>query len=340
MGRDTDSTGRGARRWALALTLASLVLLAGCSGSGGDAAMQATSGQNLDVSSDAEATQRASDGEGGAGASSDAVAARNRALIRTGTVGVTVDDYDEARRNLTRRTERLGGFVSDSSQQVNRRGNQTWTNGKLVLRVPKDNFSALVARAKGTGEVREASTSTKDVTKKLVDIEARLKNLKAQREELRDLYAEANDTENVLEVRERLSEVQSEIEQLEAQRKSLNRQVAYSTLTVRLHEQPPERTAEPSAAWYDTGLAAAFVSSASGVVVVARGLAVGTAYALPYLLAFGVPVVGVVALWRRRRSGGSSAANLPDAPDASAGSDSSAELDSPTVGDSEDEDRD
>ncbi|WP_135851018.1 DUF4349 domain-containing protein [Halorussus salinus] len=319
MARDSVLGGGGARRWALALVLASLVLLAGCSGSGGDAAMQATSGQNLDVSTDAEATQRASDG-GGTNSQSDA-AARNRALIRTGTVEVTVEDYDDARRNLTRQTERLGGFVSDSAQQVETRGNRTWTNGKLVLRVPKKNFSALVARAKATGEVRAASTSTKDVTKKLVDIEARLTNLKAQREELRDLYAEANDTENVLEVQERLSEVQSEIEQLEAQRKSLNRQVAYSTLTVRLHERPPEQTAQQSAAWYDTGLVAAFVSSASGVVVVARGLAVGTAYALPYLVAFGLPVVGVVALWRRR-SADSSGADLPDAPESPEGGES------------------
>src|SRR6056297_1121395 len=173
MARDSVFGGCDARRWALALALASLVLLAGCSGGGSDAAMQATSGQNLDVSSDAG---------GGTNANGDAVAVRNRALIRTGTVEVAVEEYDDARRNLTRQTERLGGFVSDSAQQVETRGNRTWTNGELVLRVPKDNFSALVARAKATGEVREASTSTKDVTKKLVDIEARLTNLKAQRE--------------------------------------------------------------------------------------------------------------------------------------------------------------
>ncbi|UPW00066.1 DUF4349 domain-containing protein [Halorussus gelatinilyticus] len=323
MARDSESGG-DARRWALALALVSLVVLAGCSGGGGsDAAMQATSGQNLDVSSDSKATQRASDGGGGGtNAQSDALAAQNRALIRTGTVEVTVESYDEARRTLTRETERLGGFVSDSAQQVNRRDNRTWTNGKLVLRVPKENFSALVERAKATGEVREASTSTKDVTKKLVDIEARLANLKAQREKLRDLYAEANDTENVLEVQKRLSEVQSEIERLQAERKSLRRQVAYSTLTVRLHERPPERNSDPNAAWYDTGLLSAFVSSAGGVVVVARGLAVGAAYALPYLLAFGVPVVGAVALWRRRRAGDSSGADPPDAPESPDGGES------------------
>ncbi|UPV74018.1 DUF4349 domain-containing protein [Halorussus limi] len=305
---------RDTRRWLLALALASLVVLAGCSGSGNDAAMQATAGGNPDLSNEEKATQ--SGGGGGANSNGNAVQAQNRALIRTGTVEVTVNDYDAARRNLSREVERLGGFVSDSTQQVNKRGNRTWTTGELVLRVPKDNFSALISRAKQTGQVREASTSTKDVTKKLVDLEARLQNLKAQRQKLRDLYAAANDTENVLEIQKRLSEVQSEIERLEARRKSLNRKVAYSTLTVRLNERPPEGpSTSDTESWYDTGLLSAFVSSAHGVVVVARGLAVGLAYGLPYVLAFGLPVAGVVAFWRRRRSDDSAGADLPDAPD-------------------------
>jgi hypothetical protein len=309
---------RDTRRWLLALALASLVVLAGCSGSGGDAAMDATAGENQDLSSDQQATDSGGSAAG-ANSNGDAMQARNRALVRTGTVEVTVDDYDDARRNLSRETERLGGFVSDSGERVNKRGNRTWTTGELVLRVPKENFSALVTRAKRTGEVREASTSTKDVTEQLVDVEARLENLKAQREKLRDLYESANDTENVLEVQERLSEVQSEIERLEAERESLKRKVAYSTLTVRLNERPPERTSTTgdTDAWYDTGLLSAFVSSAHGVVVVARGLAVGLAYVLPYALAFGLPVAGVVAFWRRRRSDDSPGADLPDAPDSS-----------------------
>ncbi|WP_137286765.1 DUF4349 domain-containing protein [Halorussus salinisoli] len=313
---------RDTRRLLLAVGLAALLVLAGCSGSGGDAAERATAGSDAGLSNDEAAKETGASDESNA-----EFQASQRELIRTGTVSVEIDDYDDARRNLARETRRLGGFVSDSSEQVHARGNQSWTTGKVVLRVPKENFTALVSEAKRTGEVREASTSTEDVTEKLVDVEARLENLKAQREKLRDLYEEANDTENVLEVQERLSEVQSEIEQLEAQRQSLERKVAYSTLTVRLHERPPEseNPDDDHDAWYDTGLVSAFVSSAHGVAVVARGLAVGLAYAMPYFLAFGVPIGGVVALWRRRRSGGSAGADLPDAPE------------SPEVGDSSEE---
>lgn len=304
---------RETRRLLLAVSLALLVVLAGCSGGGSDSlkgeqsAATVSGGEQQDQSADTSN----SDVQG-----QDAQV-RKRALIRTGTVSIEVDDYDAARRNLTQETRQLGGFVSDSSEQVHTRENQSWTTGTLVLRVPKENFSTLLSKAKQTGEVRKASTSTKDVTEKLVDIEARLKNLKAQRERLRGLYRNASDTENVLEVQERLSEVQSEIERLEAQRKALKREVAYSTITVELNEPRPEPTTEDtdSEKWYETGLLAAFLSSVNGVVVLFRGLAVGVAYAMPYVLALGVPIGGAVAVWRRRQSGHAGGTDLPNVPD-------------------------
>jgi len=319
---------RERRQWVVPVALALLLVLAGCSGGGSDA-MDATAGGELagqDVEKQSASTSGPNDEESTDGSAK--FQASDRTLIRTGTVEVGVEDYDAARQNLSRETRRLGGFVSDSSERVHTRGNRTWKTGKVVLRVPKDNFSTLVSEAKRTGEVEEASTETQDVTKQLVDIEARLNNLKAQREKLRDLYEEANDTENVLEIQERLSEVQSEIERLEAERKSLKRQVAYSTLTVRLNERPPERDrpADEGDSWYETGLLAAFVSSAHGVVVVLRGLSVGLAYALPYVLAFGLPIGGFFVLWRRHRAGDTAGADPPESPQ------------SPEVGDSSEDD--
>ncbi|WP_115863403.1 DUF4349 domain-containing protein [Halorussus litoreus] len=298
---------RDRRRWLIAVALVLLVALAGCSGSGGGDAggggAPATAAAE-DVQDQGTAAEKSGDGEraGSADYGAQDGQTRQRALVRTGTVALTVDDYDATRRNLTQRTRAYGGFVSDTGEQVHTRENRSWTTGELVLRVPKENFSALLEETKRAGEVREASTGTKDVTDQLVDLGARLENLRNQRDQLRELYEEANETETVLQIQERLSEVQTEIERLEAQRESLRQRVAYSTLTVGLNEPEPESSAtvDPDK-WYETGLLSAFVSSARGVVVVARGLAVGLAYATPYLLAFGVPVVGAVAFWRRRQ---------------------------------------
>jgi peptidoglycan hydrolase CwlO-like protein len=284
------------KRVVLALLLASLVVLAGCSGSGGDAAESAADASY-------QATQAAGGDGGGAesGESADrsAYQSQDRALIRTGEVSLTVGDFEAARSNLTAATERRGGFVGDTAERVRGSENRTWTVGELTLRVPAENYSAVLERVKAEAEVRSASTHTKDVTDQLVDLDARLETLRAERDRLRELYESANDTETVLAVQRELSDVQTEIERIEAQRESLERQIRYSTITVELAEERPDAPATEPSAWYDTGLLAAFLESVNGVAVVLRSLAVGTAYAAPYALAFGLPAVGVVAAWQR-----------------------------------------
>jgi len=284
---------RSKKRVVLVLLVASLVVLAGCSGSGGDAAES-----SADVSY--QATQSEAGGADADGSSDrSAYQSRERALIRTGEVSLTVGDFDAARANLTDATERAGGFVGDSAERVRGSGDRTWTVGQITLRVPAENYSALLERVKAEGEVRSASTETNDVTDRLVDLEARLENLRAERDRLRELYESADDTETVLAVQRELSDVQTEIERAEAQRESLERQVRYSTITVELAEEPPDAPATEPSAWYDTGLLAAFLESVSGVGVALRALAVGTAYAAPYVLVFGLPAVGVAAAIRR-----------------------------------------
>jgi len=307
-------------RTAAVLALAAMLVLAGCSGGGtssdaggGDggsadvagaggndaegatAAAEATGSESGDASSDAAAKE---------GASTSAVAnefAASRARIRLGTVGLRVDDYDAARRNLTAAARGYGGYVSGSSEEVHERRNETWTTGRLVVRVPRENFSAMMDRTKSAGRVQSSNTETKDVTEQIVDTEARLENLRSQRERLRGLYESANSTEDVLEVQERLSEVQGEIERLEARLRSLRNRVAYSTITIRLREEPPAPDPNPEPpAWHDTPVVAAFLDSVSGVATTLRAAVVAAAYAAPYALVFGVPVVGLAVVARRR----------------------------------------
>lgn len=294
--------------WLPVLAVVALLALAGCSGAGGgsDSATGPTqSAESVAFDGKSESAGPASGGDSGGATSGDVTAPASlqldRQLIRTGTVAVEVPDFDRARRNLTRAVRGSGGYVSDTTVEVDRYGNETRKRGELVVRVPKANFSAMVERAERVGEVRKSSTKTKDVTDQLVDIEARLENLNAQRETLRALYANASDTEAVLEVQKELSNVQTEIERLEAQRKSLRQQVAYSTLTVGLTEERPDTPAPDYQRWHEKGLGAAFLESVDGVVVTARAVAVATAMALPYLFVFGVPLVALVGIVFRRR---------------------------------------
>lgn len=291
------------RRVALGLALAVLVVLAGCAGMGGDDAELEATG-SADAGAEAQGGQAESTSGGSAGDAERAYyqAQQRRQLIRTGEVRLEVDSFDGSSRNLTAAVRDRGGFVSDTRQQVHRRGNETWTSGRLVFRVPSGEFDGFLERVKREGTVEESSTDSEDVTDQLVDLEARLENLRAERDQLRTLYDEANGTEEVLAVQERLSDVQGEIERLEARKQSIEDRVAYSTVTVTLKEPVPESTPRVAhTSWYETGVAAAFLESVDGVFVVLRAMIVGAAYIAPYLLAFGLPIAFTYAAWSRIR---------------------------------------
>ena len=299
------------KRAVSAVALAALLILSGCAASGGgDAGAAGGGAEGYDQATGVEADRPAqatatpapagepeatggSDGAGG-GSAGD-IQQPDRAVIRTGTVAVEVADFELAQSNLTATVRGYGGYVSDTRQDRREIDNETWIRGEVVLRVPSEDFDALVDDARALGEVQSVETNSRDVTDQLVDIEARLENLRAERDQLRALYERANTTEDVLAVQRELSDVQQEIERLEATQQSLQDQVAFSTLTVRLEEPRPTPDRVAPDRWYDTPVLSAFLESVDGAVVALRAAVVGFAFALPYLVVFGIPlaVVGI-----------------------------------------------
>lgn len=310
------------RNFVFIVALTAVVVLAGCSGGlGGAGGDTEPSSEQLDVSSGGDTTGADGGGTGGrsAGASEDtgtkgstadvadsrALQVRERVFIRTGTVRMEVEKFASARSKLVGVAQSRGGWVAESSVTNHRRANETWTTGRLVLRVPADSFQDALANVKRVGTVEDAEADRTDVTDRLVDLEARLKNLRAQRERLRTLYERANETEDVLRVAQRLSDVQGEIERLEAKKRSLEGRVSYSTITVTFGEPRPDPlTPTPEPAYHEVGLVTAFLSSVDGVVVAFETIVVTVAYVLPYVLAFGSPLLVVAGLaYATRRRG-------------------------------------
>lgn len=297
------------RRNALATVLVALLLLtAGCSGVGdsgsGAAPQEGAAGGNYTGAEGAVGEEQAETSDGASDAANGDDLKRStidRAVIRTGEVDLVVDDYGTANDRVREVASTYDGFVTDSTRRTAERYNASWTRGHVTIRVPTEHFDEAFQDVQEVGTVRQASQDSKDVTDQLVDVEARLKNLRAERDRLRTLYEEANETEDVLAVQRELSRVQGEIERLEARQRQLQDQVAYATITVAIAEEEPDPPEdEEPAAWYETGLLTAFLESTSGVATTLRALAVAVAYVAPYLLAFGVPVAGTVYVARRR----------------------------------------
>lgn len=290
-------------RTVLALVLAVLVVTAGCTTAedAGDAAEPAEDAPDHDAIEGDGADDSAADGGNGADAQ-PRPAIEDRTLIRTGTVTLEVDSFEESREEIGAIAEDRGGFVSDSSRRLHRTDGANYTTGAVVIRVPAEEFEATLAAIEEEGTVLDSRTETRDVTDRVVDIEARLATLEAQRERLRDLYDEADDTEEVLEIESHLTDVQEEIERLEAERRELEERTAYATITVELNEPrpvEPARIADDDPAWYEVGVLSALAASVEGVVTILRATVVAVAYAAPFALVFGTPLAAGYLVWRR-----------------------------------------
>jgi outer membrane murein-binding lipoprotein Lpp len=286
------------RRFLTALVVA-LVLLAGCAGAGNSEDSGEPDSVELADQSGGDAGDGGDGGDGGerpeqsgdAGAPGEVNAAvQERAIIRTGTVRIEVENATTSRETLQTRARELGGYTAGSELTRHRRNNATWKEGYLVVRVPSENFSAMQDGASAQGVVRSENTETEDVTDQLVDLNARLENLRAERDQLRRIYNRSNSTEDVLAVQERLSDVQGEIERLEAQKRSLEDRVAYSTLRIELREPQPEGTTREVTPFHEQSPLSALNNSVATLVQVLRTLFLLAVIAAPWLAVAAIPV--------------------------------------------------
>jgi len=291
----------------------------GGDGGGGDAA-QASSGDGAGASA-----------EGGQGAVSGQPVQVDRAIIRTGTVELRIENFDTARAAIADSARSHGGYVSGSGSTLHTRDNESWTTGYVVVRVPSDQFSDVLSGARTRGTVLNEETRTEDVTDQLVDIEARLTNLRERRDRLRSFYEQANSTDELLRIEEELSSVQSDIEQLEAKKRSLEQRVSFATLRVELEEPEPGRMPDE-----DPTFAASLVSTFLGSMATLGGMVTGFALFVaglaPFLLFLGIPALAVGLLARRRfgfRSGSTTGRTVESRDRTSPDEDATADENSP-----------
>ncbi|MBF2035115.1 MAG: DUF4349 domain-containing protein [Leptolyngbyaceae cyanobacterium T60_A2020_046] len=117
----------------------------------------------------------------------------------------------------------------------------------LELRVPQETLDATLADLKSLGVVRSQSLTAEDVSTQLVDLRARVRNLRKSEEALLDIMERSGSIADVLEVSRELSAVREAIERAEAQLQALQGQVSFSTITLTMESTalPPLGQATP-----------------------------------------------------------------------------------------------
>jgi hypothetical protein len=225
-----------------------------------------------------------------------AVADVNTQIVKTGQMTLEVTDIDAALNRATTIITGMGGLV----YQSNRSGTGDSAVASLTFRFPVARWdAALPALRKVGSKVLYEQTGSTDVTSQVIDLNARLDNLKTTEAALQAIMARAAAIPDVIAVETQLSDTQGQIEQLTAQRDHLANQAAMSTLTVTF--QLPQKTVT-TIATQDWTLGNQVDEAAAAMVRIGQGLATIVVWVAIVVLPIGLAgllLFGIAKLTRR-----------------------------------------
>jgi cell division protein FtsL len=217
-------------------------------------------------------------------------------IVKTGALSLEVADIDQSTTLAKAAVAGLGGTVSQS----NRSGSGDYLTASITFRVPSARWDdTLTALHKLGSKILSEETNSTDVTSQVVDLDARLDNLKRTEAALQAIMDKAVLMADVLAVQDQLTQTQGQIEQLTAQRDHLTNQAAMSTLTVTF--QLPSKTVTSQAA-QDWTLSGQIDQAGAALVRIGQGLATIGVWLLVVVLPIGLAalfLLAIVALLRR-----------------------------------------
>ncbi|MEA2613165.1 MAG: hypothetical protein QOI52_1124 [Chloroflexota bacterium] len=298
----------------LALIGSILIVLAACA-SGGSAQILSTVGDSVGnggsaqgayngeqpagqpAASAAPAQPATGDGGGdGVGALID-----DAKIIRTGTIELEVTDVPTALVTARDGIRAMGGYVG-ASQTQNVEDRPT---ASITYRIPAARWEDaldLLRRLNGlTSKVVTEQTQAVEVTGQVVDLEARIKNLRASEAALQQIATGTTKISDVLEVQQQLTNVRGQIEQLSAALVDLQDRAGFATLTATF--SVPIVAVDVATKGWEPGVVVD-EATASLVNVLQALSTAGIWFAivwLPILLVLGV--IGALVIWGGRRLG-------------------------------------
>lgn len=216
---------RGWLRILFSVTVVS-VLIAGCAGSAALAPVGEGSGQGVPSAAPAPAGD---DGQSRSGELPplSAPLLDDLKVVYTGSLDLVVDDLAAAIARAKSAVLAVGGYVGASSE----RNDDRYSVATITYRIPAERWDETVDTLRGLAtKVAGGETQATEVGSQIVDLEARLRNLRASEEVLVQIASGTGKVSDLLEVQARITDVRGEIELIDAQRVQLEDQVAYGTL--------------------------------------------------------------------------------------------------------------
>jgi hypothetical protein len=210
-------------------------------------------------------------------------------VIRNANLQLIVSDVPRAAEIIGRLAAQRGGYLGNSREWRD----ADHVRGSMSVRIPAAQLDAFLSDLrKNAVRVDSEEITGSDVSQEFVDLGARLRNLEATEEELRQLLTtirqRSQKASEVLAIHEEMVKVRGEIEQVKGRMNYLDQMAAFSTVQIELI---PDALTKPITreGWQPVGVARA---AASSLVRALQGIATIAIWLLVYIL----PLAAIFAL--------------------------------------------
>ncbi|HEY9748438.1 MAG TPA: DUF4349 domain-containing protein [Allocoleopsis sp.] len=201
-------------------------------------AAQKMAGDAVSGNAVSNTTNRSVSGAGAEAAPGQAIAAVPQArpqLIKRAELSLVVKSIDASLKSVAAIAQREQGDVVGLQDQKPQDNSMRHT-ASMQIQVPQARLEATLEALAELGNVQSRAITVEDVSNQLVDFQSRLRNLRRSEEMLLKIMERSGSMNDVLRVTQELSNVRQAIEQTDGQLKSLQGQVAFSTISLSLAE--------------------------------------------------------------------------------------------------------
>ena len=212
-----------------------------------------------------------------------------RKIIYTAQVEMIVEDLAHSEGELKRLIQEQKAYVAKSEMRGSPGSPRT---GTWTIRVPVDQFNALVEAIGKLGELRRNTIDSDDITDRYYDLKAHMKNNEVEEQGLQKLYLEKSSTgklDDLLAVRRELRNIRGDIEQQKGQLQRWDKETQYATVVVTMHDRKDYvPTTSPT---FSTSISRTFWGSWESLVSVGQAIVIAVVALTPWL-----PVLGLIGL--------------------------------------------
>ncbi len=286
------------KKLALFLPLVLALTLAACNAGGGESTAGGTGGGGDFAQGSAEPSggggSKANDRRLVSSGHQSAVPQVGPQIVQTARLRLSIahESFDDKVDDVHAIVDSYSGFVVNST--ASQGSDKRLVQGSLDLRIPAESYEDALARLRQLGKVEALEESGQDVSQEFVDLNARIRQLRAVEAQLLELLQQADDVPAALAVQNQLSQVQLDLEQARGRLQYLDNRVSYATISLAMHEVG---AVAPKGGGFS--IVDAWATAGSAFLTVVGWIFIGIAVAAPVLVLLGLGLLAGRELRKR-----------------------------------------